>query len=93
MLSVRRLVWNPGNVAHIARHKVKPDDVEEVCHTEPVAQMGKFGRLLVLGPTQKGRILTIVLDATETPGVYYVVTARPSSRQERRIYSQRKGGR
>ncbi len=43
MLAVRRLIWGPGNVAHIARHAVTPEEVEEVCHGAPVVQVGKKG--------------------------------------------------
>lgn len=44
MLVVRRLVWDPWNVAHIACHEVTPEEVEEVCHGEPVVQEGKHRR-------------------------------------------------
>ncbi|MBI4318186.1 MAG: BrnT family toxin [Chloroflexi bacterium] len=92
MLFIRRLVWDPFNVAHIARHAVVSEEVEAVCQGDPVVETGKQGRLLVFGPTRAGRILTVVLDATETAGVYYVVTARPASRRERRIYARTRGG-
>ncbi|MBI2303641.1 MAG: BrnT family toxin [Chloroflexi bacterium] len=93
MLVIHRLIWDPCNVAHIARHGVTPEEVEEVCHGEPVVQVGKKGRSLVFGPTLSGRILTVVLDAESSPGgVYYPVTARPSSRRERAIYANERGG-
>jgi len=93
MLVVRRLIWDPGNVAHIARHAVTPEEVEEVCHGEPVVQVGKRGRLLVFGPTLAGRMLTVVLDPeSAAAGVYYPVTARPTSRRERAIYAGEPGG-
>jgi hypothetical protein len=90
MLVIRRLVWDNWNVAHIARHEVTP---EEVCHSEPVVQIGKKGRSLVFGPTLSGRMLAVVLDL-EPPeeGVYYPVTARPASRRERAIYTTERGG-
>jgi hypothetical protein len=37
MIFIRRLVWDSWNVAHIARHEVTPDEVEEVCHGEHIA--------------------------------------------------------
>lgn len=93
MFVVRRLVWDPGNVAHIARHEVTPEEVEEVCHGEPVVQVGKKGRSLVFGPTLSGRMLTVVLDPESSEeGVYYPVTARPTSRRERTIYASERGG-
>jgi hypothetical protein len=32
MIVISRLIWDSWNVAHIARHEVVPDEVEEVCH-------------------------------------------------------------
>jgi uncharacterized DUF497 family protein len=85
MLLIRRLLWDAFNVPHIARHGVTPEEVKEVCQGRPVVQLGKKGRSLVFGPTNTGRMLTVVLDAvpeTSEDG-YYPVTARPASRRER----------
>ncbi len=99
MINIRHLVWDDWNVEHIARHQVTRDEAEEVCHGNPVVQEGKKGRILVFGPSHTGRMLAVVLDQSDIsgvnypPGVYYPVTARPASRQERAIYTQeRKGG-
>lgn len=93
MLVIGNLKWDPWNVAHIARHGVTPEEVEEVCRSDPVVQAGKNGRLLVFAPTALGRLLTVVLDPESSPeGVYYPVTARPASRRERAIYISERGG-
>ena len=92
MLVIRRLIWDPWNVAHIARHEVTPEEAEEVCHGKPLVQVGKQGRLLVFGPTLSGRMLTVVLDPESADeGIYYPVTARPSSRRERAIHASGTG--
>lgn len=91
VVSVRRLVWDPWNVAHIARHKVSPEEVDEACHGEYIVRQGHTGRLLIIGPTKSKRILAVVL-ACKTIHVYYVVTARPADRKERLIYQKEKGG-
>jgi uncharacterized DUF497 family protein len=88
MLSVRRLIWDAWNVAHIARHDVIPEEVEEVCHDEPMTSETYKGRLRVVGLTQSGRILTVILAPTPDAGVYYPVTARPADRKERRTYRE-----
>jgi uncharacterized protein len=92
MLLVRRLIWDAWNVGHIARHAVLPEDVEQVCHSNPVVQAGKKGRLLVLGPTGDGRVLAVILDPEPDAGIYYPVTARPASRRERAISARERGG-
>lgn len=91
MLFVRRLIWDTWNIAHIARHDVIPEEVEEVCHGQPMTSQTYKGRLRVVGPTRNGRMLTVILAPTEQPGVYYPVTARPADRKERRHYEQQRG--
>ena len=93
MLVVRRLIWDPWNIAHIARHEVTPEEVEEVCHGNPVVQAGKQGCSPLFGPTGSGRMLTVVIDHEPGGmGVYCPVTARPASRRERAIYAGGRGG-
>lgn len=48
---------------------------------------------MAIGVTDAGRILAVVLDAEPEAGAYYPVTARPASRQERRLYREAKGAR
>lgn len=91
MLFVRRLSWDASNEAHIARHRVTPEEVEEVCHGDPLVRQGYKGRLVLIGPTGSRRMLAVVLEP-EGRGVYYPVTARPATRKERRRYREEKGG-
>lgn len=92
MLIVRRLIWDDWNVAHIARHEVIPEEVEQVCHGAPVTSETYKGRLRVVGPTEAGRMLTVILDPEDEEAVYYPITARPADRKERRNYAQEMGG-
>jgi uncharacterized DUF497 family protein len=93
MLTIRRLIWDPWNVAHIARPHVIPEEVEEVCHDRPVTSQTYKGRLRVVGPTRRNRMLTVILAPTDNEEVYYPVTARPADRKERRNYEQQRRGR
>ncbi len=69
MIVIRRLLWDPGNVAHIARHGISIEDVEAGCHSEPLAQQGYDGRLLVFGLARDGRLSTIGLEPEIEEGV------------------------
>jgi uncharacterized DUF497 family protein len=91
MIDVRRLRWDPGNLAHIARHQVTREEVEEACHGKHVARQTHHGRLLLIGATRAGRMIAVVLDP-EGEDVHYPVTARSASRKERRRYEQAEGG-
>lgn len=93
MVSVRRLIWDDWNVLHIARHQVLPEEAREVCEGDPIFRGSYAGRILAIGPTRAGRMLTVALDPEpEGEGVFYPVTARPASRKERRRYREAKGG-
>lgn len=91
MVNVRRLIWSEGNIAHIARHEITPEQVEEVCKTDALVQEGHSGRLLIIGLTKLKKMLTIIVDSEPEKGVYYVVTARAASTRERRMYRVEKG--
>jgi uncharacterized DUF497 family protein len=91
MLLIRRLIWDPGNVGHIARHQVTPEEVEEVCHGDPILRQAYGGRIMLIGLTSAGRFVAVVLDPAGDDA-YYPVTARPASRKERRLYRDEKGG-
>ena len=85
------LRWDPGNAAHIRRHQVRPEEVEEVVAGTGVRRRGQFARTILIGPTSSGRMLTVVLEL-EVDDRYYPVTARPASRKERRQYAVQMGG-
>jgi hypothetical protein len=91
MVYIRRLIWNPSNVGHSARHRVSLDEVEEVCHGAPLVQQGYSGRIVLIGPAEDGRMLEVVLDH-EGNAVCYVVTAHPASRKDRALYGRELGG-
>lgn len=91
MMHVRRLTWDPGIVAHIARHNVAPDEVEQVCHGDPLVEQGYAGRLRLIGPTADGRVLAVILEP-RVGGTYRPVTARPASREERTAFRDRERG-
>ena len=73
-----------------SRATTSPEDVEEMCHRDPIIDETYGGRIRVIGPTTSGNLLTAILAPQTEPGVYYVVTARPAARKERRLYRERK---
>jgi uncharacterized DUF497 family protein len=92
MPQVNKLIWVEGNIPHIARHNVTPDEVEQACQREPITKEAKQGRIMAIGQTQAGRILAIVLAPSEDEGIYFVVTARTADKKERQLFRQTKGG-
>jgi uncharacterized DUF497 family protein len=90
---VARLYWDDWNRDHIAKHAVLPGEAEEVIAGRPMVRDTYKQRLLLIGPTLAGRILTVVAGPVPSqPGIYYVFSARPASRKERRAYEQQRRG-
>jgi hypothetical protein len=91
---IEGFVWDDpddpaGNVAHIARHGVLPDEVEEALTSSPLVLRGRDGRYLGFGRTADGRFLFVVFAPKGRDGVK-PLTARPMTRTERRLYQAKR---
>lgn len=61
----REMVWTDESEDHIARHRVRPSDVEELVNSRPVYTAGgRDDTTLVYGETAAGRRLLVVLCET-----------------------------
>ena len=88
-----RLYWDDWNVEHIGKHRVLATEVEEVASGSPVFFDSYKNRLLMIGPTAAGRMLTVVIgEVPHQPGDYYVFSARSCTRRELRSFDQMRGG-
>ena len=85
MVAIRRLVWDPRNVAHIAQHGVTREQVEEACAGRHIDRLAYGGRIMLIGATVGGAVIAMVLEPLGDD-LYYPVTARPASRRERQAY-------
>ena len=90
MEPISRLLWDPWNVGHIARHEVTMREVQEVCSGTFISRHSYAGRILIIGSTVDNRVLAVVVEP-RGDGAYYVITARPASRRERRRYQEQLG--
>lgn len=91
VIFVRKLVWDSWNVQHIARHHVTPDEVEAVCHSDPLILRGQQkNRLVLIGQTEE-RILAVILES-QGKGQYYPITAYPADQKDSNLYKRLKGG-
>jgi len=82
------LDWDEENVEHIAKHGIEPEEVEAVCRGRHLQERGRQGRYYLLGQTEEGRYLFIVL-ARRRSGSYRVITARAMTESERRRYRRK----
>jgi uncharacterized protein len=89
---IKKLIWDSWNIAHIARHGVIPEEVEQACAGFTIARESYSERFLVVGQTDEGRILAMVLGPEPEDSAFYPVTAHTADRKERRLYLEAKGG-
>lgn len=82
--------WDENNIEHIARHRVTPEDVEEVAFDdEPyIRKIKKSAINEMLGQTASGRYLKIIYVIKEKHGAR-VITARDMNDWERKYYRRR----
>ena len=85
-------LWDAGNIDHIARHDVLPEEVEQVLENDPfdVSRYIRHGeeRLNQVGETDAGRVLVVV--STERGEFIRVVTAHPADRDMRSLFEHLK---
>ena len=92
---IDELIIDVDRTKHIAKHNVKIEEVLEVINRDYVFIEGKLGRWLLIGKTNENRFLTVVVGSRRQKNMYGLVTARPSSREERSFYKEftfQKGG-
>lgn len=82
---IKNLIWDERNIEHIARHGVKPGELEQVCQGKHFANKWKNKTYRVIGKTADGRYITMFL-APRSNNSYYPVTARDSTLKEKRTY-------
>lgn len=91
-MRIDELIWDEWNEEHIARHSVEPDEVEQAIFDPSslffaTSREGER-RSLVLGLTEAGRYLFVVLEPL-SGGRAYPVTAREMTDAEKRRFKTR----
>lgn len=86
---IKRLIFDQYNLAHIKKHRVTQEEALEVGRSFFYHRKTHTGRYLAIG-RMGTRIITLIIKR-ETPGKYYLITARDSSKKERkRLYAKEK---
>ena len=87
MLHIEGLVWDEEAEDHIARHGVVFSEVEEAVANIRYAKRSR-GCLQVIGQTEAGGYLTVIL-GEEDDHFWYPVTAWPATDKEKRLIRRR----
>lgn len=91
-----RFAWDARNIEHLAQHKVRPEEAEEVLAGEiidldyRVTAEGE-DRWTAVGETARGRVLVVVWTVLEDAR-YRAITAYPATRGLEAIYRGLKSG-
>lgn len=85
-LKIKSLIIEEDRPKHIARHNVTVKEVLEVINKDYAFCKGKLGRWLIIGKTNKDRLLTIVVGERKERDIYGLVTARVSKKKEQSFY-------
>ena len=86
-VKIDKLVWDEWNIQHIAKHNVIPKEVEEALHKKFIVKESYRSRLSLVGKTEAGRIITIIVHEDQK-NIYYVVTARDADELETKDYEK-----
>jgi len=78
--------WDEDIINHIARHEIKPEEIEELAFEDyPYIRRGKRGRRYLYGQTLGERYLfTVYVLSSEK--IAQVITAREMDEKERKLY-------
>lgn len=87
MFHVAELLWDEWNLDHIAEHDVLPEEVEQVCNSNPFVRKARNETLAVYGQSDEGRYLMVFL-GKRGKHVYYPITARDMTDRERRTFQK-----
>ncbi len=85
---IKSFIWDHFNVPHIAEHHVSPEEAEEACFNNPLILKSRQDRFYVLGRTDQGRYLTVIMELKPKSKVY-VITARSMTDSERHRFQRR----
>lgn len=86
-MPIRDLLWNDWNEERIARHHVRPEELDEVCFGEFWELRAGGGKRALYGQTSSGRYL-LVIGVPRSGGLFYPVSARDMTEAERRRFRE-----
>jgi uncharacterized DUF497 family protein len=88
---IHEFIWPQDRIDHIARHRVQPEEVEDVCFGKAWVRrakaIGKNPVYYVLGRTETGRhLFCVVIQFPNGKG--FPVTARAMTAKEKRQFNR-----
>jgi hypothetical protein len=85
-MEIRLFLWRRADVAKLAARGIEPEEVEEPLAVDawvPTTRPQYPGQVRIIGPTRRGRFLTVALDPTDDPAVWRPITGWEATTDER----------
>ena len=90
-MEIREFEWDDNNIAHISRHVVSPDEVEDLAFDDdPWIRKGQKGTRYMLGHTIAGRYLFVVY-VLKSKGIARIITAMNMDEKTKKLYRIERG--
>jgi len=86
---IDELIIEEDRPEHIKKHKVSVEEVFEVINEDYLVLEGKSDKLLLVGKTKKGRLITVIVGKRAGENRYGFVTARHIKKKEELLYKER----
>ena len=80
-------LWDDRTIAHVARHGLRPEEVDETLENDYRTLTTRNGFYMLLGRSAAGRYISIIFDLLGD-GKAWVITARDMTQTEKRRYSK-----
>ncbi|MCH8060958.1 MAG: hypothetical protein IH861_00470 [Chloroflexi bacterium] len=80
---IEDILWDDGNIAHIEERELLLGEVEEAILGQ-IRAFKKGGKLIIIGQSDAGRYLTVVLEHVDGEA-WRPVTARECDKKEKRL--------
>lgn len=89
-MKIKSLQWDDANIDHIARHKLSPVDIEDVCFGQHIFFKGREKRYILYGKTKGGAMIMVVLERLYDQA-FRPITARLMTDKEKHSYRKKVG--
>lgn len=84
-MEINEFYWEDKNIVHIARHRVIPEEIEEVAFDDDPRIRKHSTERYLYGHTVSGRYLFTVF-ILKGKGIAYVITSRDMDEKEQKLY-------
>jgi uncharacterized DUF497 family protein len=87
-IAIYFLEFDDNNIEHLGKHGIAPEEIEQITGNDYITARNvrqPESRIVMIGRTDGGRLLTVVLEATRDDVVWRPITGWESTQEERKL--------